>query len=407
MKVIEAILILILPVIILKITHVTSVVILTFLAAGYIFILYIMIRRIAFHSFIPEISLLLLGGLILGPHGVNLVDEKVLENMNFIEDLALGFFLFYASRHIKYRTIKNNLKEITTVFMIQTLVVTAVSILFMMKLFSNLALGAVLPLAVILSSKSPEITLAVVEEREKENNFVETVLGITVMKDLFLIFILAIFISIKSGSTLSILNLLFSIAAGAVSAMLTMAYLRFIERELPVFMTLIIIFLVLVSRTLGLNVLIVALISGIIIENFCKKGEKALDNLKYSFPFSLSLFFFLQGASYKVIGLKSVLLMALLLLLLKVVFTFVSTYFTLHLLKAPHYEKRWLWTALISQSGLSLYLVNQLVKYQIIESTDIILTVFVFIEVSALLAPPLFKMALLNSLKRSEQNERI
>jgi len=407
MKVIEAILILILPVIILKITHVTSVVILSFLAAGYIFILYIMIRRIALHSFIPEISLLLLGGLILGPHGISLVDEKVLENMNFIEDLALGFFLFYASRHIKYKTIKNNLKEITTVFVVQTLVVTAVSIRFILKLFSNFALGAVLPLAVILSSKSPEITLAVVEEREKENNFVETVLGITVMKDLFLIFILAIFISIKSGSILSILNLLFSIAAGAVSAILTMAYLRFIERELPVFMTLIIIFLVLVSRTLGLNVLIVTFISGIIIENFCKKGEKALDNLKYSFPFSLSLFFFLQGASYKVIGLKSVLFLALLLLLLKIVFTFISTYFTLHLLKAPAYEKRWLWTALISQSGLSLYLVNLLVKYQIIESAGIILTVFVFIEVSALLAPPLFKMALINSFKRSDQNERI
>ena len=403
MKVIEAILILLLPVIILKITHVTSVLILSFLAAGYIFILYIMIRRIAINSFIPEISLLLLGGLILGPHGISLVDERVLENMNFIEDLALGFFLFYASRHIKYKRIKNNLKEITTVFVVQTTVVTAVSILFILKLFSSFALGAVLPLAVILSSKSPEITLAVVEEREKENNFVENVLGITVMKDLFLIFILAIFIAIKSGSILSILNLLFSIAVGIVSAVLTMAYLRCVEKELPVFMTLIIIFLVLVSRTLGLNVLIVTLISGIIIENFCKKGEKALDNLKYSFPFSLSLFFFLQGASYRVIGLKSVLLLALLLLLLKITFTFISTYFTLHLLKAPVYEKKWLWTALISQSGLSLYLVNLLVKYGIIESSSIILTVFVFIEISALLAPPLFKMALINSFKRSEE----
>jgi len=403
MKVIEAILILLLPVIILKVTHVTSVLILSFLAAGYIFILYIIIRRIALKSFIPDISLLLLGGLILGPHGISLVDVKVLENMNFIEDLALGFFLFYASRHIKYKRIKNNLKEITTVFVVQTTVVTAVSILFILKLFSNFALGAVLPLAVILSSKSPEITLAVVEEREKENNFVENVLGITVMKDLFLIFILAIFIAIKSGSILSILNLLFSIAVGIVSAVLTMAYLKFVEKELPVFMTLVIIFLVLVSRTLGLNVLIVTLISGIIIENFCKKGEKALDNLKYSFPFSLSLFFFLQGASYRVIGLKSVLLLALLLLLLKITFTFISTYFTLHLLKAPVYEKKWLWTALISQSGLSLYLVNLLVKYGIIESSGIILPVFVFIEISALLAPPLFKMALINSFKRSEE----
>ncbi len=359
----------------------------------------------------PAISGYLIAGLLLSPYSFGLMNFEPLNNLTFITEIALVFIAIQSGMEMKMSFLKKHGRDIVRLTLSIACItfsgVFIASFLIFQKISLETPLKGAILLGVLLILKSPLSTIAVIKESGvKKTELGDKILGIAILKDIFVILLFAILIPILSGGNSSavfvVLELVGSLAVGLGVGVLVALYMRHVNVELSIFIF-ILAFLVSQLRFIHIDPLLVSIITGFFIQNFTSAGkefQKVLDGIS---PAIYLLFFALVHALTDIHMIIKFLPITLILIGVKWFFTelglIVGT-------KDPIMRKFGS-VGLINQSGLSLVLVLLIGEtFPAIGDTIKVITIAVII-VTDLFAPALFKYSLVkvSRLKKEDRGK--
>ncbi|MGD8321867.1 MAG: cation:proton antiporter, partial [Gemmatimonadota bacterium] len=146
---------------------------------------------------LPKITGFIVVGIVAGPSLLGLLPRPAVQDLRLIDDFALALIAMLAGGELKIQSLRPRARTIV----VTTLVVTgmvwvgmAVAVLavrplvpFLAQLPLGGAVGIALLLGVWAANSSPDLTVAVVEERRASGPLVDVLLGITIVKDVVVI----------------------------------------------------------------------------------------------------------------------------------------------------------------------------------------------------------------------------
>lgn len=364
----------------------------------------------------PRITGYILIGILCGPWVLKFVTPAHLERFRLIDELALALIAFTAGSELQLKNLTKRINSILLIILMQiiiTIILTVAVILIskpMVAAFSHektiLILGIGLLIGVISVAKSPAQTIAVIVETRARGTMTDTVLGVTVLKDIVVIILFTIALNsvhalLTPDESLDLGRLLFllmeiglSLVAGGVFGLIVILYMRNIKQELFLFILGMAFFVTTISHQLHLEFLLTAMSTGFVVQNFSECGEefsRAVE--RTSLPVYL-IFFSIAGASLNLPILYSLWPMALVIVFSRLTAIYLGTYSGARLAHDEHNVRHFAWSGFIGQAGVSLGFaimvgeaipsLGEVVKNMIIAS----------IVINMIIGPVIFKWAL-------------
>ena len=317
----------------------------------------------------------IIAGMLCGPYILNFVPHDVVLELRLIDDLALAMIAFTAGGEVRLDRIKKAARGIAWISCLQIVVpfifISALA-WFSLVIFkpadfitNETALAIAIFFGVIAAATSPATTIAVIVETKAKGRLTDTVLGVTVIKDVIvlLLFVLCMAVadSLLSGGQIKLDKLgseLFGMGAsllgGVVIAGLVALYLKFIRRELVLFVIGLSIFIVFFTQLLHLHFLLTCIMAGFIVENFTEWGEDFIRAIERGSMAVFIIFFALAGANIDLIALQQIWPVALAFVIARALFTHVGTFFGAKFAGESTLVSKWGWAGFIGQAGVSL-----------------------------------------------------
>ena len=138
--------------------------------------------RITKRFHLPNVTAYILTGILIGPYCMDLIPVTVIDNMDFLSDIALAFIAFSTGEFFRFSTLrKNGMKMVVlTIFeaFMASLVVFAVTYFI---LGINLAFSIVL--AALASATAPASTMMTIRQTGARGDFVNTLLQVVALDD--------------------------------------------------------------------------------------------------------------------------------------------------------------------------------------------------------------------------------
>lgn len=151
---------------------------------------------------LPLITGFLFAGIITGPFALDLITHEALANLRIIDEISLAFIAFAAGSELYLKELRSRLKSIgwiTVGLVVFTFTLSTVAIFFVlgnyipfmqsMPAASRLAVAVLV--GAILVARSPSSAIAIISELRAKGSFTQTVLGVTVVMDVVVIFLFA------------------------------------------------------------------------------------------------------------------------------------------------------------------------------------------------------------------------
>lgn len=377
---------------------------------------------------LPRITGYILAGLLLGPHLLGVIDEHAIADLGFLNSLALAFIAFCAGGELHLQSIRKRLKSIafmlggiTTVIMagVTLSVLAAAPLLpFLQGKPFGVRLAVAAIIGVISTARSPSSAIAVISEMRARGPFTETVLSVTIAMDVVVILLFGVVISVShslidpSGTVnfAMILHLVFEIlvtlALGWLLGRGIIVLIRNIGVELPVIIAATG-FLVIKSChmfsaylstahqiSLHLEPLLVCMAAGFTVQNFSGRGETFLESLdRVSLPIYVG-FFAVTGAMIDLDMLRAGWILGLLVFASRLVMVYAGSWGSSRLAGDAPLIYRHAWLGFITQAGVSLGLVAEVVRRFPEVGLYLQSILIAAITVNQVIGPVLFKYAL-------------
>ena len=180
---------------------------------------------------LPFITGLLVIGLFSGPFIFKLLPEGSGSSLQFINDISLAFIAFAASAELYLKELRSRFKSIkwmtfgqlVVTFVVSSIVIYFLSdqIAFMREMDGAGKVAVSILMATIFVARSPASAIAVINEMRAKGPFVQTAMGVTVVKDFLVIMLFAICLSVSKalvgGEEFSLTFLLLLLAELAAS----------------------------------------------------------------------------------------------------------------------------------------------------------------------------------------------
>ena len=349
----------------------------TTLGVGFLLISAFAGGKLAARVGLPRITGYLLVGLVVGPFVSGLLTRDMLLAAKAVEGVAVALIALTAGGEIRIDWVKQQAKRLALITSAELLIVAvgvfgAVMLLrdFLpfMDTENRLQAGIIaMVFGSIAVANSPTVTIAVIAENQAEGPLTRTVLGVTILKDVCVIVLFAVALTLAKnalgdGSETSLGltltrelggSVLVGIGFGAGIAL----FLRYINRETPVFILGICFAIWQVSTVLHLETLLVSLSAGFWVENFSKaRGADLIKGIeRLSLPV-YALFFAAAGAKVDLGALASLWPFALLLSGTRAFCVWLGTRVGTSLAKAEPVVQKYGWLGFISQAGVTLAL---------------------------------------------------
>jgi Kef-type K+ transport system membrane component KefB len=330
---------------------------------------------------LPRITGYILGGLLLGPSGLNLITDADIESLGLIDAVAIALIAFSAGAELKFREVKAAGRSIVSILsfeMVAVFVVVTGVVLALKPVFPLTAgrswIDAVI-IAMVFGSvaiaNSPSVAVAVINDTRSRGPVTSTILGVTVLKDVAVILFFAIMLSVARGflqgdgglhgSDLAgrlAWEIGGSIALGVIVGWLVSLYFDRWKAE-PILFILGVAFMVAyLTGRLHLEILLTALTIGLFVENVSEvKAEPFVRAVEANaLPF-YALFFSLAGASIHLSELRQVWMLVILLVAVRAAAIWGGTRLGAQVGGSPETVRKYAWTGFVSQAGVTLGMV--------------------------------------------------
>lgn len=372
---------------------------------------------------IPSVTGYILAGIFLGPYTLQIISIKNVSDLQLLNGLALSIIALTAGGEIKYAGLRKNIRAIGYILIFQTLfiIIGTIALLFILKMIfpffqgynfnTMLAIGILV--GIISTASSPSTTLAVIVESRIKNRITELILSIVMLKDVVILFLFVIGLSISKlllSQTIFKVSSIYpifvqtggSLALGILIGLIIVLYLKYIRRDTIIFILALSFFGYEIFEPLHLHPLLIMMVAGFVVENLSDQGDRLIKNLEAISPPVYILFFTITGASIDLAILKSLIALALVVTSFRLLFHFIGTYAGGVLSNESHFVKKSLWMSFVSQAGLSLGMATIIeANFGTFGSTLATLIISVII-INQLIGPPLLKWAL--TMSPSDQN---
>jgi len=286
------------------------------LAIGFVILSAYTLSEIGSSLTLPRVTGYILTGLLLGPFALKILSSSIVEDIRIFNTLAIGLIALTAGLELHFQSLKKAINVIltTSALKIGTLALLVCGSFFVMNASFDavqlattmeiLAVGAIFTALCI--GTSPAISLAVISETGAKGRMSQVIMGSAIVKDVVMVVALAVALSFAKpilggqaggGGFLHLMEELFySIIAGSILGGLFIAYIRFVGKELFLFILAMILTTAEISAAIHLELLLVFIVAGAIIRNFSKTHETLHHALeKVSLPVFV-LFFTNVGA---------------------------------------------------------------------------------------------------------------
>ncbi|MFH1635805.1 MAG: cation:proton antiporter [Chloroflexota bacterium] len=375
---------------------------------------------------LPLISGFLFTGVIAGPYVLGLIPANSLENLRFIDEIALAVIAFAAGNELYIKELRDRLKSITwitTGLVISTFTLGTLTIILFgnaIPFMQNMSIPARVAVAIlggaILVARSPSSAIAIVNELRAKGPFTRTALGVTVIMDVVVIVLFGVNSSIADAlltnlpfNLVFVGLLIFELAASFGIGYLLYRILQFIlsttiHQYLKTALVLVLgysvfIFSGLIRETayqklpfeILVEPLLICMFGGFLVSSFSNYRNDFSRILQQVGPAIYILFFTLTGASLALDILLKTWPIALALFAVRLTGIFIGSFGGGVIAKDPMQYNRLGWMAYVTQAGVGLGLAKE-VAVEFPTWGDAFATVLISVIVlNQIVGPPLFK----------------
>jgi Kef-type K+ transport system membrane component KefB len=325
---------------------------------------------------LPHLSGYLLAGIIGGPHVFSLVDRHTVEELSPVNTLALSLIALAGGAELRVETLRSVARSLAWATLIQsTLVLVCMASVFLaiagfMPFTQGLSLKALIGVAllwgVLAVSRSPSACMGILSQTRAKGPVATFSLAFIMLSDVVVVILLATMLMlarplITNSGAISLDDfsalgheILSSVAVGVTLGLGLAIYLRLVGRQL---------LLVLLAIGFGLSdtftyihvdSLLAFLAAGFVVTNLSDQGEKLLHSIEQTGSVVFVVFFATAGAHLDIPLLKQSWPVAVALCASRVLFTVFASRVSGRLAEDAPMLKRWGWSSLVSQAGLSL-----------------------------------------------------
>ncbi|WP_163708160.1 monovalent cation:proton antiporter family protein [Mangrovibacterium lignilyticum] len=157
---------------------------------------------------LPLITGFLISGVIAGPFFLELVSDESFPNLQIVNEFSLSYIAFAAGVELYLKEIRSSLKSIlwntfgqlvvTFGVAVSAIVLLAPVIPFLAELPPNSVLAVALLTGTIFVARSPSSAIAIINEMRAKGRFTKTAISVTVIKDVLVILLFAICLSVAN-----------------------------------------------------------------------------------------------------------------------------------------------------------------------------------------------------------------
>lgn len=348
------------------------------LALGLILLLGLATNYLGRHSFLPRVTLLLILGMLIGPHALNLLPETIHNHLALITSVALLMVGFLLGGKITREALQNSGRQLLWIS------ITAAAGTSLVVFFGLILAGASIEIAVLLaciaSATAPAATMDVVNESGIDNRFANLLLSIVAVDDAWALILFSIGVAIVTAlnGAAGLAHPLmsgFSEIGGAVILGIGLglpgAYLtgRIKPGQPTLLEALGLVFLCGgIALWLEVSFLIAAITMGSIVANYARHHEYAFHEIEnVESPFMV-IFFVLAGASLDINNLKALGLIGISYIVLRILGKIICTRAGAVLSRSDKTITNWMGIALLPQAGvaigMALLAANQFPEYE-------------------------------------------
>jgi Kef-type K+ transport system membrane component KefB len=356
----------------------------TMISFGFLIFTGMVAGQLASRLTLPRITGYLFAGMLCGPYVLGLIDLDVVERLRTVDELALALIAFTAGGELRIDRLKRASKAIASITLLQTVfaLTLGATAAFIAALvygaFAGLPLlaiaGVALFFGLVSAANSPSTAVAVIVETKASGPMTEQVLGVTVLKDILIILLVAIVLTVggwmlkPSGPLQMALvgRVLFetaiSIVAGGVAAGLIILYLRYVRRQMVLFVVAVSLLIVYQSELLHLHFLLVCITAGFIVENFSSYGERLIHAIERTSMTVFVIFFAMAGAMIDFSAAGSTWIIALAFVLVRAGAFAASAALSGKITGGDRMATRYSWMGYLGQAGVSLGIASLVLK---------------------------------------------
>lgn len=131
---------------------------------------------------LPNVTAYIVAGILIGPFGLKIIPEKVIDGMSFLADIALAFIAFSTGEFFRLSVLKRSGAKNIVITLFEALVASVV--VFCVLYF---ALGLPMEFSIVLGSlaaaTAPASTLMTIRQTGSKGDFVDTLLQVVALDD--------------------------------------------------------------------------------------------------------------------------------------------------------------------------------------------------------------------------------
>jgi NhaP-type Na+/H+ or K+/H+ antiporter len=313
---------------------------------------------------LPRVSILLVVGIAIGPAGLNLLPELILDGEPIATTLALTIVGFLLGWEFEQGRLRENGPAVLVAALVGSVVTAGVVAAGLVAVGAEVQLA--LALAGISAATGPAAIRSVIREKRADGPLTHLVLGLTAILDAIGIVLFSLLIAVgavltgEGGSGGLFLTaarelgggVLLGVAVGLPSALLA-GRLRTGD---PIFLHALAIVLVIagVGLLLEVSVILAAVVAGAVVVNVDRSEERPFDVLEsVQWPF-LAIFFIYGGAALSLEGVEAHTLLIVGYIALRLGGKLLGGYLSAVAVGMRGSARRWLGPALLPQAGIAL-----------------------------------------------------
>jgi len=378
---------------------------------------------------LPLITGFLFVGIISGPYVTGLITKESSHELLFLNDIALAFIAFAAGAELYLKELRGRFKSISwmtfgqlvVTFILSSIIVLYIAdyIPFMKEMDRNSKIAISILIGTIFVARSPASAIAIINELRAKGPFTKTAIGVTVIKDVFVIILFTICFSLAgtliSGaefkfSTIFILfiELILSILFGLLAGKIIAFFISFnLYESLKTILVLGIgwgiygfahLLSVISIDKLGFNFyvepLLISIIAGFYTINYTKHRQEFLKAIEDAGPLIYIMFFTLTGASISLDVLENYWFIAIILFSIRLITMIMGSLLGARAAGESGLFMRIGWMPYVTQAGVGLGLVTVVAAAFPEWGEEFEAILIAVIVLNQIFGPPLFKWSI-------------